>query len=82
MTTIESYLAVDWPAEEAALAKHFASRDLTAPQIASLLEFCLAEIIGSLSRDPAEAERAMTMLCERSREVAAECCRSMRPASH
>jgi hypothetical protein len=82
MTNLESYLAVDWDAEAAALAKHFQSRNLTAHQIASLLEFCLAETIGALSRDPAKAEAAMERILRRSRPIAAECCRAMRPAVH
>lgn len=82
MTNLESYLAVDWSAEEAALAAYFQSRNLTLPQIASLIELCLAEAVGTLSRTPAEADRAMDDLCQRSRQIAVECCRAMRPAAH
>lgn len=82
MTNLESYLAVDWPAEEAALAQYFQSRNLSLPQIASLLELCLAEAVGALSQDPTEASDAMARILQRSQTIAAECCRASRPATH
>ena len=74
------YDEIDWNAEGAALARHFESRGLTAAQVASLLEFCLAELVGALARDPAEAYRIMGELAARMPQTAAEHCRS--PTAH
>lgn len=82
MTNLESYLAIDWDAELAALARHFQGRNLGAQYIASLLEYALADTVGALCRDPAEAERAIDNICRRSVSVAVESCRSMRPATN